>query len=213
MTLTLYWAPMSSAGITVAVLKALNVEPDKRVEVSIMEGDTHKPDFLKLNPHGKVPVIVHDGVVLFESAAITLYLGETFGVKAGLYPPPGPGRGEVMKWVVWANTDIYFTASALHIHIPLEAVGEKAKANDLPVCPDDYRKKSSYEYELAQEQMRNHLQVLDGALSGKQYLAGNKYSLADVHVHSVMWWISMLHPITETTPNVQAWMARVNEKA
>ncbi|KAL3151672.1 hypothetical protein ABBQ38_012657 [Trebouxia sp. C0009 RCD-2024] len=209
MPLTLYWAPMSSAGITVNVLKALKVEPDKRIEVSIMDGDTHKPDFLKLNPHGKVPVIVHDEVVIFESAAITLYLGETFGVQAGLYPPPGPPRGEVMKWVVWANTDIFATASALHKHMTSKAVGAEAKADGLP---DDHYKKSR-EYDSAKQQMLKHMKVLDGALAGKQYLAGNKYSLADVHVHSIVWWISMLQPITESTPNVQAWMARINDKA
>ncbi|KAL3159237.1 hypothetical protein ABBQ32_011208 [Trebouxia sp. C0010 RCD-2024] len=204
---------MSSAGITVNVLKALKVEPDKRIEVSIMDGDTHKPDFLKLNPHGKVPVIVHDDVVVFESAAITLYLGETFGVQAGLYPPPGPPRGEVMKWVVWANTDIFSTASALHSHMPSKAVSAEAKAEGLPMCPDDDHDKSSREYDNAKQHMLKHMKVLDGALAGKQYLAGNKYSLADVHVHSVVWWISMLQPITESTPNLQAWMARINEKA
>ena len=212
MTLTLYWAPMSSAGITVNVLKALNVDPDKRIEVSIMTGDTHKPDFLKLNPNGKVPVMVHDDVVIFESAAITLYLGETFGVQAGLYPPPGPSRGEVMKWVVWANTDIFATGNTLHSHMPSEAVGAEAKANGLPLCPDDHHK-SADEYDNAKQQMMKHIKVLEGTLAGKQYLAGNKYSLADVHVNSVMWWISMLYPITESTPNVQAWMARINEKA
>lgn len=211
MTLTFYWAPMSSAGITEAVLKALKVEPDKRIEVAIMV-DTRKPDFLRINPNGKVPVIVHDEVVIWESAAITLYLGETFGVQAGLYPPPGPSRGEVMKWVVWANTDIFATAGKLHSNMPTEAVGAEAKASGLPVPPDDHQK-TSREYDNAKQQMAKHIKMLDGALAEKQYLAGNQYSLADVHVHSVVWWISMLYPITNSTPNVQAWMARINEKA
>lgn len=208
MTLTLYWAPMSTACITLDVLKALNLKPDKSIEVSIADGDTYKPEFLQLNPNGKVPVIVHDEVILFESAAITLYLGETFDVQLGLYPPPGPSRGEVMKWVVWASTDIAFTAKAIHIH--LEAVAAEAKASGLPVCPND-QNKSSHEYESAKQQMTKHIKVLDGALVGKQYLAGSKYSLADVHVHCVIWWISTMHPITETTPNVQAWIARVKQ--
>lgn len=211
MTLTFYWAPMSSAGITVNVLKALKVEPDKRIEVSIVDGDTHKPDFLRINPNGKIPVIVHDGVAIFESAAITLYLGETFGVQAGLYPPPGPARGEVMKWVVWAATDIFATAGVLHTHIPSEAVGAEGKASGLCVPPDDHHK-SSREYDMAKQQMAKHIKVLDGALDGELYLAGNQYSLADVQVHSVMWWISVLYPITESTPNVQAWMARIDDK-
>src|SRR6185312_8799587 len=55
---------------------------------------------------GKVLVLVHDGKAIWESAAITLYLGEIFGVAEGLYPEPGPERGEAMKWVVWSNVTL-----------------------------------------------------------------------------------------------------------
>ncbi len=53
-----------------------------------------------------MPVLVHDGTVIFESAAIQAYLGETFGVDKGLYPAPGRKRGEALKWLVWANVSL-----------------------------------------------------------------------------------------------------------
>lgn len=53
-----------------------------------------------------VPVLVHDGTVIFESAAIQIYLGETFGADKGLYPNPGPRRGEALKWLVWTNVSL-----------------------------------------------------------------------------------------------------------
>lgn len=104
MALTFYYAPLSTASVTEIILEELEL-PCEKVKLKLGE-DTKKPDFLALNPNGKVPVIVHDGQVVFESAAITLYLGETFGVEKGLWPAPGPARGEAMKWVVWANVTL-----------------------------------------------------------------------------------------------------------
>ncbi|KAI9880154.1 MAG: hypothetical protein M1823_006761, partial [Watsoniomyces obsoletus] len=91
---------MSTASITQGVLAELDIECE-RVKLDIEAGDTRKPDFLKVNPNGRVPAIVHDGTPIWESAAITMYLGELFGVDAELYPAPGPKRGEAMKWIVW----------------------------------------------------------------------------------------------------------------
>src|SRR5687768_326574 len=100
MSLIFYYAPMSTATIAQLVIEELGI-PCERVKLDIQSGDTKKPDFLKLNPNGKVPLIVHDGTVIWESTAITMYLGETFGVDKGLYPAAGPKRGEAMKWITW----------------------------------------------------------------------------------------------------------------
>ncbi|MBA2540582.1 MAG: glutathione S-transferase, partial [Deltaproteobacteria bacterium] len=88
-TLTFYFAPMSTASITEGVLAELGV-PCERVELDIQAGDTQQPTFLAINPNGRVPAIVHCGTAIWESAAITMYLGEVFGVSAGLYPELGP---------------------------------------------------------------------------------------------------------------------------
>ena len=85
---------------------------EKREFPDFKAGDTKKPEFLKLNPNGKVPVIVHDGTSIWESAAITMYLGEVFGVDAKLYPAPGPKRGAAMKWIVWGNVSLGEAMSA-----------------------------------------------------------------------------------------------------
>ena len=98
MSLTFYYAPMSTASITTLVLEEL-AGARERVKLDLKKGETKTPEFLKRNPNGKVPVIVHDGSVIFESAAITLYLGEVFGTQNGLWPAAGPKRGEAMKWV------------------------------------------------------------------------------------------------------------------
>lgn len=76
------------------------------MRIDLKKGETRTADYLRLNPNGKVPLLVHDGTPIWESAAITLYLGEIFGVAKGLYPAPGIERGEAMKWVIWANVTL-----------------------------------------------------------------------------------------------------------
>src|SRR5437868_6417543 len=96
MSLIFYFAPQSTATLTDLVLEELGV-PHDRKKVDLKAGDAKKPEYVKVNPNAKVPAIVHDGVPIFESAAITMYLGEMFGVDKKLYPAPGPRRGEAMK--------------------------------------------------------------------------------------------------------------------
>lgn len=102
MELIFYDAPYSTAVITVAVLAELEhgeeVKLARRVKVDIQNGGSRTKEYLdNLNPNGRVPVIVHKGVAIWESAAITMYLGETFGEAKDLYPGLGPSRGEVSE--------------------------------------------------------------------------------------------------------------------
>ena len=112
MSLTFYYAPNSTASITEAVLAELGISCE-RIRLDISAGDTRTPEFLRVNPNGRVPVIVHEGTPIWESCAITMYLGEVFGVDAGLYPAPGPRRGEAMKWIAWANVMLAEAGAAI----------------------------------------------------------------------------------------------------
>src|SRR5436190_9546772 len=105
MSLIFYFSPMSTATLTSIVIEELGV-PHDRKRVDLKAKDNTKPDYLKLNPNGKVPLIIHDGVPIWESSAITMYLGEQFGVAKGLWPAAGPKRGEAMKWVAWTNVTL-----------------------------------------------------------------------------------------------------------
>jgi glutathione S-transferase len=96
MSLTFYYSPMSTATITDLVLEELAV-PCERIRIDLKKGESRAQEFLRLNPNGKVPLLVHEGTPIWESAAITLYLGEIFGVAKGLYPEPGPERGEARR--------------------------------------------------------------------------------------------------------------------
>jgi glutathione S-transferase len=179
MSLIFYFAPFSTASVTDAVLAALGVAHE-RVQMSIEAGDTRKADFLKLNPNGRVPVIVHDGVAIWESAAIRLYLGETFGVAAGLFPAPGPKRGDAMKWVVWANMVLAEAGGRLSAAQP-DGTDGGMQENSRDWVPPEQRTPAMRQKAIAD--IAGALEILDAAFAGQDFLLG-KYSLVDTHMQA-----------------------------
>jgi glutathione S-transferase len=191
MSLTFYYSPMSTAVITNLVLEELAV-PCERITVDIKKGETHTQEFLRVNPNGKVPVLVHDGIPIWESAAITLYLGEIFGVAKGLYPEPGPQRGEAMKWVVWCNVTLG------------DAFGRYVRNTSDWFPAEQHNAKAAA---AAQADTRDCLQILDRALAGRQYLLGG-YSLADTHVNSLVDWLRFMKLDFSDYQHLNAWTQR-----
>ncbi|GAM84740.1 hypothetical protein ANO11243_027410 [Dothideomycetidae sp. 11243] len=193
MSLVFYYTPNSTAEATISVLDELehgrSTPLAKRVEVNIKNGDTHTLDYLtSVNPNGRVPAIVHDGVAIWESAAIAMYLGETFGVEQGLYPPPGPHRGEAMKWIVWANASL-----------------APAMSQMLYTTHDDVKAK-------ARDDIIKCLDVLNKSVHGNGFLLGSNYTLADTHVWSFMSYIRFLNMNFDDHLTVKDWVARVGAR-
>jgi glutathione S-transferase len=189
MSLIYYYAPMSTAVRTTWALEELGI-PYERRKVDIEKKETKSEAFLKLNPNGVVPVLVVDGVPVFESTAILLYLAETYGVDKGLYPPPGVKRAEALKWIVWANIGFYDplgrwaynTAS----YIPAELHHAPAAA-------------------AAKNDLDGVMKILDEALAGKSYLVDDKFSMADLAVSSYLGWMKFMGYDYSRFKNVAAW--------
>lgn len=190
MSLIFYAAPMSTATLTEIVFEELGVSYDRK-QLDIRAGDTKKPEFLKVNPNAKVPAIVHDGVAIWESAAITMYLGEMFGVAKGLYPAAGPKRGEAMKWIVWTNVTL---AEAVYRR---GHMGEWAE-------PDARSAKGEAQ---ATKDIGELLAIANAALEGKPFLLGD-YTLADTHLNSYLDWLRHSKIDFAPFPNLNAWSAR-----
>jgi glutathione S-transferase len=187
---------MSSASPTHWILEELGV-PYEKVKMDFASGDLKKPEFLKLNPNGKVPLLVHDGVPIFESVAIAIHLGETFGVEKKVYPPPGTDRAQVIQWMVWCNTSLG-EALSRYTHnasdrIPAELRNEKAA-------------------EVAKGDVEKHLAILEQALQGKSYLVGGDFTVADAHVSSWSMYVTMSGFDASKYPSIAAWSARCQER-
>ncbi|HTU57951.1 MAG TPA: glutathione S-transferase family protein [Polyangiales bacterium] len=196
MPLKFYYAPMSTASITALVLEELGVDCEI-IKVDIARGDTKKPEFLQVNPNGRVPVLIHDDAVIWESAAITMYLGEMFGVDKKLYPPPGPKRAEAMKWIVWTNVTLG------------EAVNRFTR-NALSTTPAD--QKTAKAVESAKTEVANCLRILDQALLNKQYLVG-EYTLADTHLTAMLDYLRHLKIDFTPYARINSWSQRCSARA
>jgi glutathione S-transferase len=136
--------------------------PYKIVPVDFAKGENRAPAFLAVNPMGKLPTIVHRGVVVTETAAIIAYIADAFPA-AGLAPSPGdPLRGAYYRW-------LFFGAGCM----------EPALLDKMMNRPPVERKSAvgwgSYEEVVA---------TLKAALANGPYLLGDKFSAADVYIGS-----------------------------
>src|SRR5271167_5065315 len=87
--------------------------PVELIPVDTRKGEQFKPEFLKVNPNGKVPAIDDDGVFVFDSNAILLYLGE----KTGKFMPPNTpaSRAELLSWLMFVATGMGpYSGQAVH---------------------------------------------------------------------------------------------------
>ena len=110
MSIILYYTPMGSATRVHWALNELGV-PFEKVRVHMDKGDSKKPEFLAINPNGKVPALIDGSLKLFESLAIMFHLGDRYGEKAGLWPASGSdARSEGYLLSVYAMVEIQTSA-------------------------------------------------------------------------------------------------------
>ena len=128
--------------------------------VDTRKGDQFKPEFLKVNPNGKVPAIVDGDVTVFDSTAILLYLAEKTG-KFGAANTPA-AKAEMLSWMMFVATGVGpFSGQAVHFkHFAPEKV---PYAND------------RYQYEA----MR-HFEILDKRLATRKFVVGDSFGIVDM---------------------------------
>ena len=103
----LYYVAVSGNSYKVRILLSLLNVPYEKVVVDTKNGEHKRPPFLKLNPRGEIPVLEDDGVVLWDSCAILVYLARKHGGEKWLPSEPA-AMGEVMQWVALAGNEIQF---------------------------------------------------------------------------------------------------------
>lgn len=185
-----YGSPMSSAVRTHWMLEEVGVPYDYK-RISLRDGDNKKPEFLAVSPGGKIPCLVDGDVTLTESMAINFYLAEKYG--KGLMPDDLVQRAHVYEWSFWAITNVQPLILAILLNTMIRPEGERdMKAVD-----------------AARQQIPAYLDFLDRALHGKEYLVGNRFSVADLNAASVIGLGSFVGVDFGAYPSMQAWLNRV----
>src|SRR4051812_43240302 len=192
MSMTLYYTPMTSATRVYWAIEELAV-PCEKVKVDLQAGEQRKPEYLKLNPNGKVPLLVIDGRPIFESLAQLIWLGETYGVDKGLYPAPGLDRAEALKWMVWGAVTFgdALTRVMRNTHERYPAEERNAKAA-----------------ESGKKEVAALIGIVDAQLAGRDYVMGANFTLVDVMLAGAVTFASRLGVDTTPFKNVAAWTGR-----
>jgi glutathione S-transferase len=197
MSITFYYNPFSTAAVTLWGLTELGV-PHEKVKIDLSEKrDQDRPEFRKLNPNGKVPVLVVDGTPIFESAAITMFLGEQYGVAKGVWPEAGVRRGLAMQWVVWTNVSI------------AEAFAQWWR-NTSDRLPAEQRNAATAA--AGKKEFDRLLGILDAHLAGKQWLVGEQFTLADLHLASFVGYFKMCGGDLAPHKNITGWIGRAEAR-
>ncbi len=167
MALTLYGIPFSRAFRSLWAANELGLDY-AHVPTHFMK-ESKQPDYLAINPNGRVPAMVDGDLVLFESMAINLYLARTYGAPLRVDDPADEARA--VQWSFWGITELEGTLLKA-MFTALGLFGEEAdpaKAN-----------------ETLNKGAGRALGVLDRHLEGRDWLVGGDFSVADVNVAGVL---------------------------
>ena len=161
------------------------------VPVNIGKGEQFTPGFLKISPNNRIPAIVDHApagggspISLFESGAILLYLAE----KTGKFLPADPaGRAEVLQWLFWqmgglgpmAGQNLHFSAYA---------------PETIPYAIERYENETARLYG-----------VLDRRLAGRDFVAGEDYSIADMAIYPWVLTLERNRKRLDDFPNLKRW--------
>jgi glutathione S-transferase len=183
--LTLYHAAPSRSSVTRWMLEEVG-EPYDIHLLSLSKGDNRAPDYLAVNPMGKVPALKHGDVVITEGAAICTYLADEFP-RAKLNVPVGdPRRGQYLKW-------LFFGPGCIE-----PAITDRA----FP------RKEEPRRGMLGYGDFDTVMNVVAKAVAGDPYLMGEQFTAADVVIGSGLRW-AMAFKLLPERPEFVAYVGRL----
>ena len=186
-----YGMPMTRATRVTWALEEIGAEYRYHL-IDLMKGEGQSPDFLRLNPFGKVPVLVDGELTLTESAAICTYLGDRHP-EAELVPPVGSAeRGKYDQWCYFILSELEQPLWTIHKH-RFVYPEEKKVPQMLDVAP--------WEFQRA-------LTVLAQGLGQQEYLVGNAFTMVDIiAAHTLRWAKAVKQPID--VPELQNYDQRI----
>lgn len=182
-----YYNPRSRARIVHWMLEETGAP--YRVElVSFDRGEQKKPDFLALNPMGKLPTIVHRGVVITEGAAICAYLADAFPAAKLAPAVDEPARGTYLRW-------LFFGAGCVEPAF-LDRSLSRTSTNPMAAGYGSYA---------------DVVNALEKAITPGPFILGERFSAADVYVGSQIGF-GVMTQLFDPTPVFQAYLGRLEQR-
>jgi glutathione S-transferase len=156
--------------------------------IAFRPGESKPAPFLALNPNGKCPTLVDGDITLFESLAINLYLAKRYGRSLG---PQSPEEDALMtQWSFWVATEVekplLLTSAVRYLFVP------HAEAHE--------------EERIAMRKLARSWSALDGHLSDREYVLGQRFTVADLNMAAVMHLIPIADIDISPWPSMKRWL-------
>lgn len=190
-SIDLYTAATPNGWKIVIMLEELGIDYNVK-PIKLMEGEQKKPEYLAINPNGRIPAIVDNetGINVFESGAILIYLAEKYN---RFLPKEGPSRYEVLEWLMFQMSGVgpmQGQANVFNSYVP-----EK-----IPYAIERYQKETLRLYG-----------VLDKQLAKSEFIAG-EYSIADMATWPWVYGYERAGINLEGLNNLERWLKQLGEK-
>lgn len=195
--LTLYGrATSSNVQAVIWAMNELGLTFDRR-DVGGSFGGLDTPQFRAMNPHGRIPVLMHnDGPAIFESMAILRYLGAVFA-NAPFWPADPVARAQVDQWAEWAKMDVANNFTGPIFWRVVRTPPERHDHGAIRAAVD------KFERELASAEQQ---------LSSRDFLAGDELSLADIPLGHVLYRYFDIDIERRDFPALKAYYQRLTQR-
>ncbi len=188
--LVIYGSYASSAGRCFWLLEELGIPYEQKI-LNFTEKEHKSSEYLTLNPNGKVPTLVDDDFVLWESFAINNYLVEKY--RPELFGFTLQERALVHQWTYWSQAHVqpYFTDILMT---------KRYGSSDEKIIAD------------AETKVAPFLKIFDDYMNEKEYVVGGRFTLADINVGSVMNLGRSLEVDFDNYPNIERWLNKLKSR-
>ena len=191
----IHGAPSGRANYVIWAMKEMGLDFEIN-PVNPFKGETKKPEYLALNPLGQVPTLEEDGFILWESMAINFYLAKNYGAKNNggslLWSDDPREEAEITQWSLFGI--LYLDKQVVNYILHKMAL------------PED--KRDPAQLPKIEKTLTPHLKVLDDHLSGKDYMLGGRFTLADLNLAAMLDYTRKSGFDFSPYANLQPWLAR-----
>jgi glutathione S-transferase len=170
--------------------------PYQRVDVGGPFGGNREPEYLRLNPNGRVPTISDGGFVLWESNAIVRYLAAKHGMGT-LYPEDLAERADADRWMDWQMGTLWANFRPVFIGL----IRTPPEKRDQAYIAAAIRKTAE------------NLAILDAHLAGRDYVTGPAFTMADIPLGTMAYRWFNLDIERPSMRNLEAWYERLCDRS
>jgi len=185
----LYDFELSGNAYKVRLMLALTGTPHETQRVDLFNGENRKPEFLRLNPRGQVPVLTDGGFTVWDSQAILVYLARRYAGD-GWLPADPTCMADIMQWLAVSENEVQYGLGRARVIMKFKLPGE---------------------LEAAQKSGRSILAVMEQHLATREWLTCGRPTIADVACYPYVALAPEGGVELAPFPAVRAWIARMQK--